>query len=66
MDETPESFVYRCLQLDIANAHGWEVLNPAAFAARWNGGTGLDAITLQFDDETRPTCAPSRCSVTAS
>ncbi len=50
MDDTPESFAYRCLPLDIANAHGWEVLNPAGFAARWNGGTGVEAVTLQFDD----------------
>ena len=27
MDATPESFAYRCLPLDIANAHGWELLN---------------------------------------
>lgn len=52
MDDTPGSFAYRCLPLGIANAHGWEVLNPAGFAARWNGGTGVDAVTLRFDDDT--------------
>ena len=40
MDGTPESFAYRCLPLNIANAHGWELLNPCAFDACWNGGDG--------------------------
>lgn len=38
MDETPQGFAYRCLPLNIANAHGWEVLCPSAFEATWNGG----------------------------
>ncbi|MDR3507935.1 MAG: DUF6065 family protein, partial [Caulobacteraceae bacterium] len=40
MDDTPESFAYRCLPLNIANAHGWEILNPCAFEAVWNGEPG--------------------------
>jgi len=47
MDRTPEGFAYRCLPLNIANAHGWMVLNPAAFVAEWNGGPGLDAVTIR-------------------
>jgi hypothetical protein len=47
MDETPESFAYRCLPLNIANAHGWELLNPCAFEAHWNGQSGTDAITIR-------------------
>src|SRR5580698_2585550 len=47
MDETPESFAYRCLPLNIANAHGWELLNPCAFEVHWNGQTGTDAITIR-------------------
>jgi hypothetical protein len=47
MDDTPDSFAYRCLPLNIANAHGWEVLCPCGFDAIWNGGTGTDAITLR-------------------
>jgi uncharacterized protein DUF6065 len=39
MDQTSESFAYRCLPLNIANAHGWELLNPCAFDACWNGQT---------------------------
>jgi hypothetical protein len=37
MTDSPESFAYRCLPLNIANAHGWEILSPCAFAAQWNG-----------------------------
>jgi hypothetical protein len=28
MDESRERFAYRCLPLNIANAHGWEVATP--------------------------------------
>ena len=34
MDETSEAFAYRCLPLNIANAHGWELLSPSSFSAR--------------------------------
>ena len=47
MDNTPESFAYRCLPLNIANAHGWEVLCPIAFDAIWDGGTGTEAISIK-------------------
>ena len=40
MDVTPEKFAYRCLPLDIANAHGWEILAPAGVHARWNVSGG--------------------------
>ena len=46
MDGTPESFAYRCLPLNIANAHGWEVLSPCAFSAVWTGGVGRDAVQV--------------------
>jgi len=49
MDATPESFAYRCLPLNIANAHGWEVLNPHGFEAVWTGGSGTDAVTVTPD-----------------
>jgi hypothetical protein len=48
MDATPEAFAYRCLPLNIANAHGWEVLCPCAFDAIWDGGTGTDAVTIRL------------------
>src|ERR1700727_1164499 len=47
MDDTPESFAYRCLPLNIANAHGWEILSPCAFDAIWTGETGTDAVTIR-------------------
>ena len=54
MDDTPEAFAYRCLPLNIANAHGWEVLNPYGFEAIWNGGPGVDAITIRPDAGAAP------------
>ena len=58
MDATPESFAYRCLPLNIANAHGWEVLAPDEFDAVWNGGTGTDAITIRGPADADPITAP--------
>jgi len=49
MDRTPDQFAYRCLPLNIANAHGWELLCPASFVAIWNGGAGIDAISIVSD-----------------
>ncbi|HEV2673935.1 MAG TPA: DUF6065 family protein [Aliidongia sp.] len=46
MTATPEGFAYRCLPLNIANAYGWQVLNPTGFVALWNGGANIDAIIL--------------------
>jgi hypothetical protein len=39
MDETPESFAYRCLPLALANQHGWEVTTQAGFTASFVAGT---------------------------
>jgi hypothetical protein len=49
MDRTPESFAYRCLPLNIANAHGWEILSPHGFEAAWDGGTGPEAVRITPD-----------------
>jgi hypothetical protein len=54
MDRTDNGFAYRCLPLNIANAHGWLILNPVAFVAEWNGGTGLDAVGVQAISNDRP------------
>jgi antitoxin (DNA-binding transcriptional repressor) of toxin-antitoxin stability system len=55
MDATPDSYAYRCLPLNIANAHGWEVLNMRSFSAHWDGGTAPEAITITPDlDELPP------------
>lgn len=47
MDETSEAFAYRCLPLNIANAHGWEILSPTSFSARWDGGSLPGAIDVR-------------------
>ena len=59
MDDTPESFAYRCLPLSIANAHGWEVATPCAVEAWWDGGAGVDAVKIAVEGEVDPASAPS-------
>ena len=56
MSRTRDSFAYRCLPLNIANAHGWELLCPAAFEAVWNGKTGIRGVvvTSQAPEDQRP------------
>ena len=50
MDSTGERFAYRCLPLNIANAHGWEILCPSGFTAVWNGNQDLNAIAIKYDN----------------
>jgi hypothetical protein len=47
MDDTNEAFAYRCLPLNIANAHGWEFLTASSFSARWDGGAGWQGIDIR-------------------
>lgn len=58
MEATPERFAYRCLPLAIANAHGWEALNPCGFEARWNGGMGADSVEIRVDPGSEARRAP--------
>ena len=58
MDATPESFAYRCLPLNIANAHGWEMLVPCGFVAEWDGGAEPSAIKITLDPGAEPDSAP--------
>lgn len=58
MDNTPEAFAYRCLPLNIANAHGWEVLSPVTFEARWNGDPSPAGVTLNLPEGTPHAIAP--------
>jgi hypothetical protein len=51
MDATPESFAYRCLPLNIANAHGWEILSPMGFEAYWTGGGHTSDIRILPTDQ---------------
>jgi len=47
MEETNNEFAYRCLPLNIANAHGWIILNSTPFTAHWDGGAGIDAVKVE-------------------
>ena len=51
MDRTPNGFAYRCLPLNIANAHGWLILNTVPFIAEWNGDAGLDGVSISATAE---------------
>lgn len=46
MDETSETFAYRCIPLSIANASGWEILSPHSFRVEWNGGPLKEDIVI--------------------
>lgn len=48
MDATEQRFAYRCLPLNIANTHGWEILCPTAFSAIWDGRPVLDAVRIKI------------------
>jgi hypothetical protein len=50
MNQTPDSYAYRCLPLSIANAHGWEVRCPVTFEAEWNGGPNKEDVRIIFED----------------
>jgi hypothetical protein len=54
MDASPQRFAYRCLPLNIANAHGWEILCPTAFTAAWSGNPGLGEIQIQTGGNAEP------------
>lgn len=47
MDDSDQRFAYRCLPLNIANAHGWEILCTAAFSAVWDGRRTNVAIRIK-------------------
>ncbi|WP_174286696.1 DUF6065 family protein [Sphingomonas bacterium] len=46
MDQTTQRFAYRCTPMTVANASGWELRCPFAFDAEWDGGAGVEAITV--------------------
>jgi hypothetical protein len=58
MDETAESYAYRCLPLNIANAHGWEILCPCGFEARWMGRPEQDSVEIRVDEGAEPREVP--------
>lgn len=46
MEATPQRYAYRCLPLNIANCHGWEMLCATTFSAIWDGGAAIGSITV--------------------
>ncbi len=52
MDATPETFAYRCLPLNIANAHGWEILCPVDVEACWTGGSRTEDVVVRNPPQT--------------
>lgn len=59
MEQTGDRFAYRCLPLNIANAHAWEILCPTGFQAVWSGRSGKDAISIYYDGKDGPRPAVS-------
>lgn len=54
MDASDQRFAYRCLPLNIANAHGWEILCPTSFSALWDGRKAADAIRIKCKSGNAP------------
>lgn len=50
MDESTERFAYRCLPLNIANAHGWQIHTRWGFEAEWLGGGRPEAVRVTPDE----------------
>jgi Family of unknown function (DUF6065) len=46
MDRISDHHAYRCLPLNIANSHGWEILSPCAFEVAWRGGIHARDVTV--------------------
>lgn len=46
MDRTDQKYAYRCLPLNIANMHGWEILCSSDCTARWDGGATIDSVKV--------------------
>ena len=51
MSATPQGFAYRCLPLNIANAHGWEILCPSRIRAWWDGGEAPGSVRVEGDGD---------------
>lgn len=47
MENSVDRFAYRCLPLNIANTHGWEIRCETTFQATWNGGSQINDILIK-------------------
>lgn len=50
MDATNEHFAYRCTPLSIANASGWELLNPHEVTVIWTGYNSKNDIIIRVHE----------------
>jgi hypothetical protein len=50
MDQT-DGQAYRCLPLNIANAHGWLILNTTPFEAEWDGGSAKTSVVVRGETD---------------
>lgn len=57
MDNTDQKYAYRCLPLNIANAHGWSFHLDREINFFWDGSRGLDAIKFSNEQEAKSICA---------
>jgi hypothetical protein len=50
MDRIKDNHAYRCLPLNIANSHGWEILSPCSFELSWSGGIPAASLSARALD----------------
>lgn len=50
MDRTSEHFAYRCTPLSIANASGWEIINPVSVSVTWNGHETIGDVSIRINE----------------
>lgn len=51
MDNTAESYAYRCLPLNIANTHGWSFHLPFPISVAWDGSSGKSGLRIRTGGE---------------
>lgn len=54
MDDSLYRMAYRCVPMVAANTLGWEILNPVACEAVWNGDSTPQGIDVSYYDEKNP------------
>ncbi len=66
MDAAPNAFPYRCLPLNIANGHGWDILTACGFEVEWNGGPAPEDVTVYMDGQDASGAVPASQDVPAA
>ena len=54
MDLTNQKFAYRCLPMIMANELGWDVCSETSFQAVWDGGEGVNSVSIKFLEPDNP------------